>query len=134
MPSSPLAGSSIRCRQRRGKRGAHLAFQHHALDPKLIEGNYQVAGFAGSTLTIWIVTRHEWPEAVNTGITFTALFLHTKFHDGCWEVMPNSASANGPCPTAATVTRKTATWHRLMPVNRCRNLGLPLATTLTDTW
>lgn len=58
------------------------------LDPKLIEGGYQVAGFAGSAVAIWIGTRREWPETVNTGITFFVLFLYTKFYDWWWEVMP----------------------------------------------
>ena len=58
------------------------------LEPKLIEGGYQVAGFAGSALAIWIGTRREWPESVNTGIIFFVLFLYTKFYDWWWDVMP----------------------------------------------
>lgn len=58
------------------------------LEPKLIEGGYQVTGFAASALAIWIGTRREWPEAVNTGITFFVLFLYTKFYNWWWDVMP----------------------------------------------
>ncbi|MBL8375263.1 DUF2157 domain-containing protein [Accumulibacter sp.] len=58
------------------------------LEPKLIEGGYQVAGFAGSALAIWIGTRREWPESVNTGIVFFVLFLYTKFYNWWWDVMP----------------------------------------------
>jgi uncharacterized membrane protein len=58
------------------------------LDPKLIEGGYQVAGFVCSALAIWIGTRRDWPETVNTGITFFVLFLYTKFYDWWWDVMP----------------------------------------------
>ncbi|MEF8705848.1 MAG: DUF2157 domain-containing protein [Candidatus Accumulibacter sp. UW25] len=58
------------------------------LSPKLIEGGYQVAGFAVSALTIWVGTRRGWPETVNTGITFFVLFLYTKFYDWWWELMP----------------------------------------------
>jgi uncharacterized membrane protein len=58
------------------------------LPAKLIEGGYQLFGFAGSALTIWIGTRRDWPETVNTGITFFVLFLYAKFYDWCWDVMP----------------------------------------------
>jgi uncharacterized membrane protein len=58
------------------------------LQPKLIEGGYQVAGFAASALAIWIGTRRDWPESVNTGIIFFVLFLYTKFYDWWWDVMP----------------------------------------------
>ena len=47
-------------------------------------------GFTGSALAIWIGTRREWPETVNTGMTFFVLFLYTKFYDWWWEVMPKS--------------------------------------------
>jgi uncharacterized membrane protein len=58
------------------------------LPAKLIEGGYQLLGFAGSALTIWIGVRRDWPETVNTGITFFVLFLYAKFYDWCWDVMP----------------------------------------------
>lgn len=60
------------------------------LGPELIEDGYQLLGFTGSALAIWIGTRREWPETVNTGITFFVLFLYTKFYDWWWEVMPKS--------------------------------------------
>lgn len=58
------------------------------LDVDLIEGAYQVAGFVAAAIVIWVGTRRDWPETVNTGIVFFVLFLYTKFYDWWWEVMP----------------------------------------------
>jgi uncharacterized membrane protein len=57
-------------------------------DRKLIQGFYQVLGFAGSAGAIWLGARRHWPEVVNTGLTFFVIFLYTKFYDWWWEVMP----------------------------------------------
>ena len=32
--------------------------------------------------------RRQWPEMINTGITFFVIFLYTKFYDWWWEIMP----------------------------------------------
>lgn len=58
------------------------------LDRDLLEGAYQVAGFAGSGAAIWLGTRRHWPEVVNTGVTLFVIFLYTKFFDWWWESMP----------------------------------------------
>ena len=63
--------------------GSYLDF-----DRKLIEGGYQVAGFALSAATIALGVRHGWPETINTGITFFVIFLYTKIYDWCWAIMP----------------------------------------------
>ena len=58
------------------------------LDPSLIEGGYQTAGFVVSGLAIWFGARRSWNDTVNTGITFFVIFLYTKFYDWWWEIMP----------------------------------------------
>jgi uncharacterized membrane protein len=58
------------------------------LDPDIVEGFYQLFGFAGSTGVIWLGARRHWPEVVNTGVTFFVIFLYTKFFDWWWEIMP----------------------------------------------
>jgi len=57
-------------------------------DTDVIEGFYQVAGFAGSALAIWLGVRKQWSEVVNTGVTFFVIFLYTKLFDWWWETMP----------------------------------------------
>jgi uncharacterized membrane protein len=54
----------------------------------LIEGSYQVLGFVGSAAVIWLGVRRNWPDTVNTGITFFVIFLYTKFYDWWWNLMP----------------------------------------------
>lgn len=61
---------------------------HLDLDPDLIEGFYQLAGFVLSAVAIWIGARRDWPEVVNTGIVFFVIFLYTKLFDWWWEIMP----------------------------------------------
>ncbi len=56
--------------------------------PNLIEGFYQICGFAVSTATIFLGIRRQWPEVFNTGTVFFVIFLYTKFFDWWWEVMP----------------------------------------------
>ncbi|HEY5292425.1 MAG TPA: DUF2157 domain-containing protein [Burkholderiales bacterium] len=58
------------------------------LDPKVIQGFYQILGFAGSAGAIWLGARRNWPEVLNTGVTFFVVFLYTKFFDWWWEIMP----------------------------------------------
>lgn len=58
------------------------------LDRNVVEGLYQVLGFAGSAGAIWLGARRNWPEVVNTGLTFFVIFVYTKFFDWWWEIMP----------------------------------------------
>jgi uncharacterized membrane protein len=58
------------------------------LDPHVIKGSYQVLGFALSAAAVWLGVRRQWPEVVNTGVTFFVIFLYTKFFDWWWEAMP----------------------------------------------
>jgi hypothetical protein len=67
--------------------GSYLAITR-ACRTAAIEGGYEVAGFLASALAIWIGARREWPDTVNTGITFFVIFLYTKFFDWWWDVMP----------------------------------------------
>lgn len=64
-------------------RGSYLEF-----DPDVLEGVYQLLGFAGSAFAIWIGARRCWPEVVNTGVAFFVIFLYTKFFDWWWLIMP----------------------------------------------
>ncbi|HMH17730.1 MAG TPA: DUF2157 domain-containing protein [Burkholderiales bacterium] len=57
-------------------------------DRSLIQGFYQVLGFAGSAAAVWLGTRRHWPDVVNTGLTFFVIFLYTKMYDWWWEIMP----------------------------------------------
>lgn len=61
---------------------------HFDFEPKLIEGFYQVMGFAGSASVIWLGMRRAWPDVVNTGMVFFVIFLYTKFFDWWWDAMP----------------------------------------------
>ena len=56
--------------------------------PDLIEGGYQLLGFTLSAALVWLGIRKGWGDAVNTGVTFFALFLYTKFFDWWWQAMP----------------------------------------------
>jgi uncharacterized membrane protein len=58
------------------------------LDPDVVQGFYQVLGFAGSAAAVWLGVRRHWPEVVNTGVSFFVIFLYTKFYDWWWETMP----------------------------------------------
>ncbi|MCR4305242.1 MAG: DUF2157 domain-containing protein [Gallionella sp.] len=57
-------------------------------DADFIEGFYQVAGFVSSALVVWLGVRKQWPEVINTGVTFFIIFLYTKIFDWWWESMP----------------------------------------------
>jgi uncharacterized membrane protein len=58
------------------------------LDHDIVEGGYQVAGFALSAAAIWLGIRRQWPDTINTGVTFFVIFLYTKFYDWWWKIMP----------------------------------------------
>jgi uncharacterized membrane protein len=64
-------------------RGSYLPFA-----PSSIEHLYQALGFFVSAGAIWLGVRREWPDVVNTGMTFFVIFLYTKFYDWWWDVMP----------------------------------------------
>jgi len=57
-------------------------------DSDFIEGFYQVVGFVGSGFAVWLGVRRQWPEVINTGVTFFIIFLYTKIFDWWWEAMP----------------------------------------------
>ena len=68
-----------------GNWGGHSYFE---FEPDLIEGSYQLLGFASSAAAIWLGVRRQWGEVVNTGAVFFVIFLYTKFYDWWWEIMP----------------------------------------------
>lgn len=55
---------------------------------KVIQHVYQIAGFALSAGAIWLGIRRGWNEVVNTGVTFFAIFLYTRFFDWWWDAVP----------------------------------------------
>ena len=57
-------------------------------EPPIVEGFYQLAGFAAAAAVIWLGTRSGWPHVVNTGVVFFVVFLYTKFYDWWWKIMP----------------------------------------------
>ncbi len=58
------------------------------IDPDIIEGGYQLAGFILSGVLIGYGIRRGWGHVVNTGVTFFVIFIYTKFFDWWWDVMP----------------------------------------------
>jgi uncharacterized membrane protein len=58
------------------------------LEPSMVKGIYQVAGFALSALAIAYGVRRGWNDVVNTGVTFFVILLYTKFFDWWWSWMP----------------------------------------------
>ena len=63
--------------------GSYLPWQ-----PSIVEGMYQLIGFAGSAALIALGIRQKWNDVVNTGNAFFVLFLYTKFFDWWWDIMP----------------------------------------------
>lgn len=63
--------------------GSYLRF-----DRSLVEGFYQLVGFAGSAGAVWLGVRRHWGHVVNTGVVLFVVFLYTKFFDWWWDVMP----------------------------------------------
>lgn len=53
-----------------------------------VEYFYQLLGFVISAALVWMGLRRQWPEVVNTGVTFFVIFLYTKFYDWWWEFFP----------------------------------------------
>jgi uncharacterized membrane protein len=58
------------------------------IDPDIIEGGYQLAGFIISGACIGYGIRRGWGHVVNTGVSFFVIFIYTKFFDWWWEIMP----------------------------------------------
>jgi hypothetical protein len=58
------------------------------LNTNVIEGGYQVLGFAGSAAAIWWGARRHAQDVVNTGVALFVVFLYTKMFDWWWEIMP----------------------------------------------
>lgn len=56
--------------------------------PNLIEGCYQLAGFATSALLVFYGMRARAVNLMLTGNVFFALFLYTKFFDWWWDWLP----------------------------------------------
>ena len=67
--------------------GSYLA-GYEGVSTRVIEGGYELAGFAVSALAIWAGARRQWPDTVNTGISFFVILLYTKFFDWWWEALP----------------------------------------------
>jgi len=63
-------------------------FSYLDFERNIVEGFYQVLGFASTAGIIWLGARRHWPEVVNTGLVFFVIFLYTKFYDWWWEIMP----------------------------------------------
>ena len=59
-----------------------------ALEPEMVQGGYQVLGFAVTAAAAWYGIRRGWSEVVNTGVTMFVVFLYTKFFDWWWTIMP----------------------------------------------
>lgn len=55
---------------------------------KVIENGYQILGFVGSALAIWLGIHRGWPGLANLGSTFFVLFLFTKLFYWWWDWMP----------------------------------------------
>jgi uncharacterized membrane protein len=53
-----------------------------------IEATYQLLGFISAAAAIWLGVRRDWPDVVNTGLSFFVIFLYTKLFDWWWESMP----------------------------------------------
>ena len=63
--------------------GSYLNFNHD-----VIEGFYQLTGFAVSAGLIALGIKKQWSDIINTGNVFFVLFLYTKIIDWWWEIMP----------------------------------------------
>ena len=63
--------------------GSYLDYPSEAL-----EATYQLLGCAVAAAVIWLGVRREWPDVVNTGLTFFVIFFYTKLFDWWWQSMP----------------------------------------------
>jgi hypothetical protein len=58
------------------------------VDHALVEGGYQVLGFAASAAVVWLGLRKSWPTVTNVGIAFFTVFVYRKFFVWWWDAMP----------------------------------------------
>lgn len=63
--------------------GSYLAYSTAS-----IERAYQFVGFSLGALVIWLGIRRDWPEVVNTALSFLVLLLYSRLFDWWWESMP----------------------------------------------
>jgi hypothetical protein len=54
----------------------------------VVEGIYQMIGFALSMAAIWLGVKRHWNAVTQTGNVFFILFVYTKFFDWWWDWMP----------------------------------------------
>jgi len=55
---------------------------------KTVEGIYEILGFTGTALAIWLGVRLYFGEVINTSVTLFVIFLFTKMFDWWWALMP----------------------------------------------
>ncbi len=58
------------------------------LAKKVVAGIYQVAGFGAALLAIWVGLRRRYPESINLGSGFFAIFLFNRLFVWWWDWMP----------------------------------------------
>lgn len=54
----------------------------------IVEVFYQVLGFLIAGGAIWLGSRRDWPETLNTGLGFFILLLYIRLFDWCWTLLP----------------------------------------------
>ncbi len=64
------------------------AISYLNVNKDVIEGAYQIFGFAISGAAIWFGIKKCFPEVINTGNVFFTIFLYTKFYDWWWNFLP----------------------------------------------
>ena len=63
-------------------------YSYLPFDSQIVQGFYQLLGFAGTALAVWWGARRQWNDVVNTGVVLFVVFLYTKLFDWWWEIMP----------------------------------------------
>jgi len=63
-----------------------LSYLHLGHD--VVQGLYQVLGFAGTAVLVWWGARRDWRDVTGTGVTLFIVFLYTKLFDWWWDWMP----------------------------------------------
>jgi hypothetical protein len=54
-----------------------------------IEGFYQLLGFVAAAALMVLGTRRNWPEVLNSGLSFFILFMGLKMFDWLWDLLPD---------------------------------------------